>query len=96
MLSHLQEGERLKVDVIVSWRAAGLTYITDHDGDATLVGVGIAVPSLQARQCSSAAILWESGMKWSFRCCQRVYSMAGLECVQAGTTCTYSMHEQIC
>ena len=72
VLSHLQKRERLKVNMVVSWWAAGLTYITDHDGDATLVGVRIAVPSLQARQCSLAAILWESDMKWSFRCCQSI------------------------
>ena len=47
--SHLQERQRLEVDVIIAWRAAWLAHIAYHDGDAALVRVWVAVAAKAAR-----------------------------------------------
>ena len=45
---HLEECQGLQVNVIVAWWAAGLADVTNHDCHAPLIGIGIAVASLQA------------------------------------------------
>ncbi len=49
MADHLQESQRLEVDVIVAWRAAWLAHVADHNRDAGLVWVGIAVAARASR-----------------------------------------------
>lgn len=48
MADHLQESQCLEVDVVIAWRAAGLAHVADHDGDAALVWVRVAVPAKAA------------------------------------------------